>query len=81
MQLQEQHLIDMASLILEEGNALLLHVRRRKRLLGVQHVGQNAVFGGTNRLIWSAKHGWRPDRTSCTERFLAEYDAHYGDSK
>ncbi|HRQ48586.1 MAG TPA: hypothetical protein PK725_16650 [Rhodocyclaceae bacterium] len=80
MQLDQQHLVDMASLILEEAETRFSTCGAESDFC-VQHVGQNAVFGGTNRLIWSAKHGWRPDRTSCTERFLAEYDAHYGDSK
>lgn len=80
MQLEQQHLVDMASLILEEAETRFSTCGAESDFC-VQHVGQNVVFGGTNRLIWSAKHGWRPDRTSCTERFLAEYHAHYGDSK
>lgn len=37
--------------------------------------GQTVVFGGTNRLIWTARGGFRPDRGYCTERFLALYDS------
>jgi len=36
-----------------------------------------AVFGGTNRLIWHAVRGFRPDRSYCTSRFLAAFDALY----
>jgi len=80
MQLDQQHLVDMASLILEEAETRFSACGAEDDFC-VQHVGQNAVFGGTNRLIWSAKHGWQPDRQSCTQRFLAEYDAHYGEPK
>jgi hypothetical protein len=39
---------------------------------------RGAVFGSTNRLIWRPRIGFRPDRSDCTERFLREWDAHYG---
>ncbi len=35
--------------------------------------GETIVFGGTNRLLWTARHGFRPDRSSCTEKFLRHY--------
>ena len=31
------------------------------------------VFGGTNRLQWSAKYGFRYSLTHCTERFIARF--------
>lgn len=38
----------------------------------VQHVGDGSVvFGGTNRLRWTAATGFRPEPGYCTERFLA----------
>jgi hypothetical protein len=40
----------------------------------VQHIGGNIVFGGTNRLIWSSKFGFNPDRSYCTENFLKKWD-------
>lgn len=43
----------------------------------VQSVGVNVVFGGTNRLLWNPKSGFRPDRPYCTDRFLLEFDAHF----
>lgn len=80
MQLQEQHLIDMASMVVEEAEERFNTCGAEDDFC-VQHVGQSTVFGGTNRLIWSPKHGWQPDRQLCTERFLNAYDSHYGDSK
>jgi hypothetical protein len=40
--------------------------------------GYVLVFGGTNRLCWSAKKGFYPDRSYCTKRFLASWDKSYG---
>ena len=46
---------------------------------GVQCVQDTtAVFGGTNRVIWSVEGRFRPDRSYCTERFLTAWDAKYG---
>lgn len=37
----------------------------------VQHAEPDViVFGGTNRLIWSMRRGFRCDPTYCTQRFL-----------
>lgn len=36
----------------------------------IQSVGSAAVFGGTNRLVWSLAHGFVAERTYCTESFL-----------
>lgn len=37
----------------------------------IQTIGhQSIVFGGYNRLLWNATHGFRPDSSYCTERFL-----------
>jgi hypothetical protein len=36
----------------------------------VQAVGECAVFGGTNRLLWSPRKGFRPDQAYCTIKFL-----------
>lgn len=42
----------------------------------VQTTGmQTVVFGGSNRLIWTPRGGFRPDRSYCTQRFLALYDS------
>jgi len=35
--------------------------------------GGVVVFGGTNRLKWSLKHGFVADVSYCTERFLSRY--------
>ena len=37
-----------------------------------------AVFGGTNRLLWSLDSGFRPDPTYCTARFREAYAANFG---
>ena len=39
----------------------------------IQH---GTVFGGTNRLILTVR-GWCPDRSYCTEAFLANFDRLY----
>ena len=38
----------------------------------VWHEG-HAVFGGTNRLLWSMANGFRPDPPYCSPRFLAQF--------
>ncbi len=43
----------------------------------VQSVGAAVVFGGTNRILWTASAGFRPDVTYCTPRFLAAYRENY----
>lgn len=43
----------------------------------VQHANWDeghAVFGGTNRLLWSVRHGFSPDRTYCSARFNEQFD-------
>jgi len=40
----------------------------------IQHVGQVAVFGGCNRLLFSPLNGFYPDRSYCTEKFLEAWD-------
>lgn len=41
----------------------------------IQYAGpMGAIFGGTNRLNWSPRIGFSPDRPYCTKRFLKEYD-------
>lgn len=40
----------------------------------VQAVGDVVVFGGVNRLIFSAKDGWHPDSIYCSERFLKKWN-------
>lgn len=32
------------------------------------------VFGGTNRLKWTPKHGFYPDRGYCSQKFLDSFD-------
>ena len=32
------------------------------------------VFGGTNRVIWTFKYGFRIDRPYCTAQFIDHYD-------
>jgi hypothetical protein len=44
----------------------------------VQSVGEVAVFGGANRLIFNPKLGYYPDAGRCSPQFLAAYDRHYG---
>lgn len=41
----------------------------------VQHYGDSdtIVFGGTNRIVWSVRHGFRAEPSYCTERFLEAF--------
>ena len=32
------------------------------------------VFGGTNRVTWSIRRGFRIDRPYCTEKFIRHYE-------
>jgi hypothetical protein len=42
----------------------------------LQHCdGERIIFGGTNRLIWTARSGFVPSDSHCTERFLANFDS------
>ena len=34
----------------------------------------HAVFGGTNRLLWSVRYGFRPDPPYCTPKFLQQFE-------
>jgi hypothetical protein len=36
--------------------------------------GGHAVFGGTNRLLWSVFNGFWPDPPYCSRRFLAQFE-------
>lgn len=41
----------------------------------VQATGsESVVFGGTNRLMWSVRRGFYPDRPYCTPTFLKRWD-------
>lgn len=41
----------------------------------IQSIHENCViFGSTNRLKFSAKFGWVPERSYCTPGFLEKYD-------
>jgi hypothetical protein len=44
----------------------------------IQHVGTNVVFGGTNRVTWNRRHGFRIDESYCTARFVQEWHANFG---
>jgi len=42
---------------------------------GVQLIETDrAVFGGTNRITWSMRHGFRCDESYCTERFITHFN-------
>lgn len=42
----------------------------------IQNAGStSAVFGGTNRLIWTPLKGFYPDRSYCRPGFLSAWDA------
>lgn len=44
----------------------------------IQHcTGESIVFGGTNRVTWTAKRGFVPDAYCCTKRFLKEWKKVY----
>tara|TARA_Y100000296_G_C5130486_1_gene235262 strand:+ start:663 stop:986 length:324 start_codon:yes stop_codon:yes gene_type:complete len=41
----------------------------------LQHIGSFVIiFGGTNRLVWHIDSGFKPDRKSCTDEFLNNWD-------
>ncbi len=37
--------------------------------------GESIIFGGTNRLWWSARRGYTPELEHCTQDFLTHYEA------
>lgn len=44
----------------------------------IQHVSSNAIFGGTNRLIFHADGRWSAVVGLCTERFLSALPSFVG---
>jgi hypothetical protein len=75
--MNEKDLIELGAMVATQAQEIFATCGAESDFC-VQNVGTNAVFGGTNRLIWHPKHGFRPDRGYCTERFLREFDAHFG---
>jgi hypothetical protein len=60
--------------------AIVDEAHRRFRAVGaetdfcIQHADmESIIFGGWNRVVWSAKSGYRPDESSCTALFLANW--------
>lgn len=39
----------------------------------VQYVGERIVFGGTNRIVWSATYGFECDESYCTQKFIDHF--------
>ena len=40
----------------------------------------HAVFGGTNRLLWSVEYGFRPDPSYCSPKFKEQFTGDYWES-
>lgn len=65
--------------ILEIGELVILAAEEIFELAGckqdfcIQHVGECAVFGGSNRLLWSPVKGFRYDAPYCSPRFLKAF--------
>ena len=47
----------------------------------IQHVGQRAVFGGRNRVIFDPIKGFFLDVNYCTDQFIAKFDRIIGIKK
>ena len=68
---------EIGELVIEEAMDIFCECQAESDFC-VQHVGQCVVFGGSNRLIFSVKTGFRPDRSYCSARFLENWDKKYG---
>lgn len=75
---QHALLADIGLIIVEEAMTIFENCGAASDFC-IQAVGaRSAVFGGTNRLLWSITAGFRPDYPYCTERFIAAYREQYG---
>lgn len=43
---------------------------------GIQHafLPEGVVFGGTNRIVWTVRHGFRCEERYCSERFVQHFN-------
>jgi len=63
--------------IVYERALLIFEVCKAKEDFCIQDIGGVAVFGGSNRLLFSAITGFRPDASYCSPRFLELYSLYF----
>jgi len=80
---RENKILDVAGQLLNEPEAMALSISQAAAVyfddclddFCVQHVGTaTIIFGGGNRLLWTAKAGFYPDKGYCSPEFLARFE-------
>ncbi len=72
----DKQIYDLGDLVYEEASNLFDRIGYSDDFC-IQSVGIRAVFGGSNRLIWSPSKGFWPEREYCTPQFLKKWDSIY----
>lgn len=71
---REEEIRDLGVAVFEAAQSIFSDCQAEEDF-GVQYTGSSsAVFGGHNRVCWTPRLGFYPDRPYCTERFLRLYD-------
>ena len=69
----DEQLADIGLLVADAAKEIFIDCNAEHDFC-IQCVEGVAVFGGTNRLLWSPAFGFRPDKSYCTKEFLAKFD-------
>lgn len=73
MQMREDHLNELGMLVDDAASSIFTECGAESDYC-IQEVGSVAVFGGTNRLIYSPVHGFRMDESYCTPTFREKFN-------
>lgn len=77
----EKQLQEIGTTIVNEAYQLFCDLEI-KRDFCVQAIGYNCVvFGGTNRIIWSIRYGFRLDVSYCNDTTIQKWGAMNGQPK
>ena len=69
MEQDAAYCMDIGELVFNQAQEIFIQCGTEEDFC-VQDVGSVAVFGGTNRLIFSPRKGFYPDKSYCTDRFI-----------
>lgn len=69
----EDHVVQLGWMVIDAAKDVFIDCGAEDDFC-VQHVTPvSAVFGGTNRVIWTPANGFRIDESFCTSRFKARW--------
>jgi hypothetical protein len=72
------HLQNIGGMVIEEAEQIFTECGSPDDFCIQCSVGYSVVFGGLNRLLWTSKGGFKPDRCYCSKRFLENWDEKFG---